>query len=139
MRFTILLMMTVSLFVVSSSAQIPDLEGEWVAVSPRTRGITRVVIMTENDGYFVEAWGRCHPQDCVWGRSVFTPVATSVDDTSFKGGFANWEPGFASKYLLFSLDRRMLRVETVTVFRDRSKRSSFRIVEYLRRVEDEIP
>ena len=35
MRFTILLMMTVSLFVVGSFAQIPDLEGEWVAVSPK--------------------------------------------------------------------------------------------------------
>ena len=139
MKYTILLMITFCLVAIGAFAQIPDVEGEWVAVSPRTRGITRVVITTENEGHFVEAWGRCHPQDCVWGRAVFTPVATSVDDRTFKGGFANWEPGFASKYVLFSLDRRMLRVETVTVFRDRSKRSSFRIVEYLRRLEDEIP
>lgn len=119
--------------------QTDELSGEWVSVSPRTRGITRIVITPEQDGYSVEAWGRCHPRDCEWGRTNLTTLGKSVEDRSFTGGFAVWQPRFASKYLLFSLDRRMLRVETVTIFRDRSGRASYQSVEYLRRAEERVP
>lgn len=116
-----------------------ELEGEWVSISPRTRGITKIIITAETDGHIVEAWGKCHPTDCAWGRTPLTRVGKSVEDESFKSGYAVWEPAFASKHVVLSLDRRMLRVETVTVFRDRSRRSSYRIIEYLRRPEETIP
>lgn len=139
MRRIIFLFAILALPALAASAQVLDLEGEWVSVSPRTRGLTRVIITPERAGYSVEAWGKCHPQDCEWGRTTLTAVGSSVEDKSFTRGFAVWEPGFASKYLLFSLDRRMLRVEVVTIFRDRSRRASYRIVEYLRRSGEEIP
>lgn len=139
MKHLIFLFLTVLFISSASHAQNVDLEGEWTAVSPNTRGLTRVVVTSDGEGSFVEAWGRCHPQDCEWGRTLLTPVGKGVEDRSFKSGFAIWEPGFASKYVMFSLDRRMLRVETVTVFRDRSRRSSYRSIEYLRRVEEPEP
>ena len=120
-------------------AQGTELEGEWVAMSPRTRGITKIVITAESDRHIVEAWGRCHPTDCAWGRTELTRIGKSVEDQTFRSGYAIWEPGFASKYVMISLDRRLLRVETVNVFRDRSRRSSYRIVEYLRRPDETIP
>ena len=123
----------------ASYGQATELEGEWVSMSPRTRGITKIVITSESDGHVVEAWGRCHPTDCAWGRTALTRVGKSVEDNSFTSGYAIWEPGFASKYVLLSIDRRMLRVETVNVFRDRSRRSSYRVVEYLRRFEEPVP
>ena len=132
--FVILILLSVSGF-----SQGSDLEGEWVSVSPRTRGLTRIVITAEPDGYIVEAWGRCHPADCAWGRTALTRVGKNVEDDSFTSGYAVWEPGFASKNVMFSIDRRMLRAETVTILRDRSRRSSYRIVEYLRRSEESIP
>ncbi len=119
--------------------QSTELEGEWVSISPRTRGITKIVITAEPDGHIVEAWGKCHPTDCAWGRTELTRIGKSVEDDTFASGFAVWEPAFASKHVLLSLERRLLRVETVTVFRDRSRRSSYRIVEYLRRPEETIP
>ena len=111
----------------STSSQSAELEAEWVSISPRTRGITRILITSESDGHVVEAWGRCHPTDCAWGRTALTRVAKSVAHDSFKSGFAVWEPGFASKHVMLSIDRRMLRVETVTIFRDGSRRSSIRL------------
>ena len=128
--FTALLFASVAAF-----GQGTPLEGEWVSMSPRTRGLTKVVIAAEARGYSVEAWGRCHPTDCAWGRRLLTPVGEDVEDTSFDSGFAEWTPPFAIKYLMFSIDKRMLRVETVTIFRDRSGRSSYRIVEFLRRAD----
>lgn len=132
-------LLIVGFLAVNAWSQDDNLSGEWVSVSPRTRGLTKVIITPERDAYSVEAWGKCHPQDCDWGRTNLTVLGNSVEDRSFTRGFAVWEPGFASKYLLFSLDRRMLRVEVVTIFRDRSRRASYRIVEYLRRSEEGIP
>jgi hypothetical protein len=139
MKRVFLLPAILTMAAVVTFGQATSLEGEWVAVSASTRGITRIVIAPERDGYTVEAWGKCHPNDCEWGKVILTAVGDSVEDNSFTRGFAVWEPGFASKYLVFSLDRRMLRVQTVTIFRDRSRRASYRIVEYLRRSEETIP
>ncbi|MDI1242962.1 MAG: hypothetical protein PSX80_13690, partial [bacterium] len=138
MKRSALLLIAILVVSLASYGQATELEGEWVSMSEQTRGITRIVITLETDGHAVEAWGKCHPTDCAWGRTPLTRVGKSVEDRSFTSGYAIWEPGFASKYVLLSLDRRMLRVETVNVFRDRSSRSSYRIVEYLRRPEETI-
>jgi len=132
-RSICVLVLLITILPAYTSAQSSEMQGEWVSMSARTRGITRIVITRDQDGYSVEAWGKCHPQDCEWGRTVLNPVGKNVQDHSIKAGFAVWEPSFASKHLMLSLDRRMLRVETVTSFRDRSGRASYRIVEYLRR------
>jgi hypothetical protein len=118
------------------SAQGSDrLSGEWMNSNPRTRGITSIVVVDGGSGWSVEAWGKCHPTDCVWGKTKLTPIGDSVEDDSFDRGFAVWEPGFASKYVEFAMDGGLLRVEIITIFKDRSRRSSFRSVEYFRRAE----
>lgn len=128
----------IAILMLSASAvfgQLSDLKGEWESISPYTRGITRVIITSDPNGDSIEAWGKCHPRDCGWGKTLLSRVGKSVDDHSFNRGYAIWEPGFASKYMLLTIDRRMLRIETVTIFRDRSRRSSYRSVEYFRRVD----
>ena len=139
MKRLALLLVTFFVGSFANYGQGTELEGEWVSISPRTRGITKIVITSEPDGHIVEAWGKCHPTDCAWGRTGLARLGKNVEDQSFTSGYAIWEPGFASKYVLLSLDRRLLRVETVNVFRDRSRRSSYRIVEYLRRPEEPLP
>lgn len=118
------------------SAQGSDrLSGEWANSNPRTRGITSIVVANGGSGWRVEAWGKCHPTDCVWGKIKLTPIGDAVEDDSFERGFAVWEPGFASKYVEFAMEGDLLRVEVITIFKDRSRRSSFRSVEYFRRAE----
>jgi hypothetical protein len=93
------------------------------------------VVANGGSGWSVEAWGKCHPTDCVWGKIKLTPIGDAVEDDSFERGFAVWEPGFASKYVEFAMEGDLLRVEVITIFKDRSRRSSFRSVEYFRRAE----
>lgn len=117
----------------TAAAQDPGLEGDWIAVNERTRGITRIRISQDERGPVIEAWGKCHPMDCVWGATRLAPVGDSVEDVRFVRGFAVWDPGFATKYVNVVYKRNTLIVETTTIFNDRSQRSNFRAVEVMRR------
>ena len=137
--FAAILGMIIFLFAASApaSGQSATLAGEWATTNPNTRGITSVVISGDGTNWNVDAWGRCHPQDCRWGVQKLTPLGENVEDNSFERGFAIWNPGFADKFAVFALEGKLLRVEIVTIFKDRSRRSSFRAVEYLRRVVEQ--
>lgn len=110
-----------------------ELEGEWVSVNDRTRGITRIRISQDGAGLVIEAWGKCHPTDCVWGGVRLLPVGDHVEDFRSARGFAIWDPGFATKYVNLVSHRNRLIVEVTTVFKDCSQRANFRMVETLRR------
>ena len=62
MKLSALLMITFLAASVASYAQGSELEGEWVSISPRTRGITRIVISAESDVHIVEAWENAIPR-----------------------------------------------------------------------------
>ena len=130
--FTILFCIFIASRMVSAQTS-ERLTGEWINANPKTRGVTSVVVANDSFGWNVEAWGKCHPTDCQWGRTKLTPMGDSVEDDSFERGFAIWNAGFADKYVEFSVKGDVLRVEVVTIFKDRSRRSSFRTVEYFRR------
>lgn len=115
-------------FAASGWAQSRGLAGEWVSINERTRGLTRVVIAAEDDGLTVEVWERCHPTDCEWGKRTLGPFTSESVDRRFA-----WMPVNATTHLIFSIDRRMLLVETVTLLPHRSKRPSYRKSEYFRR------
>ena len=123
--------------VFSAGGQTVDLEGEWVNVDSRTRGITRLVVSKARMGWAIEAWGKCHPQDCVWGSTVLNPLGSSVEDFSFNQGFAVWNAGFATKYVTLTLNEGRLTTETVTIFRDRSRRANVRNVDVFQRPEEQ--
>lgn len=117
----------------TAQAQAHGLEGEWVSVNDRTRGITRIRISQDEAGLVIEAWGKCHPTDCVWGGVRLQPVGDHVDDFRSARGFAIWDPGFATKYVNLVSHRNRLIVEVTTIFKDDSRRANFRMVETLRR------
>ena len=114
-----------------------DLVGEWVNVDPQTRGVTGMLISLDESGLGIQAWGRCHPRDCEWGRVELRRVGTSVEDTSFDRGFAVWDPGFAVTYVTLWVKDDRLIAETITIFKDRSRRSNYRAVHVLRRAESD--
>lgn len=120
----------------AASWQTQDIEGEWISVNPRTRGITSIIVSKDGSGWSIQAWGKCHPRDCVWGSVALTPIGESVEDVSFNRGFAIWDAGFAVKYVTLTVVKDRLTAETITVFKDRSRRASFRSVEVLRRADE---
>ena len=121
--------------VLSVRGQMTDIEGEWVNVNPNTRGVTRLVISKTKSGWGVDAWGRCHPQECVWSPAILNPVGSSVEDFSFNRGLAIWNAGIASRYVSIVLNRGRLITEIITIFSDRSGRANFRVVEEFNRAE----
>ena len=111
------------------------LAGKWQNIDPRTGGMASIAIVQSGPGLDVQVWGRCHPIDCDWGKTRMLPVGESVDDRSFRHGFAIWQLGSSTRYVSFSLnaDGDLLSVSTITIFSDRSGRSNFRVTERFRR------
>ena len=120
----------------SAEGQTPDLEGEWINVDLRTRGLTRLVISKTENGWSIGAWGKCHPKDCSWGAVVLAPLGNSVEDYSFNRGFAVWNAGFATKYVTLTLSNGQLTAETINIFRDRSGRAHYRTVDVFQRADE---
>jgi len=44
--------------------------GSWTNIDPYSRGITKIAISRLNGKVYLHAWGKCHPTDCDWGRSI---------------------------------------------------------------------
>ena len=135
-KFSVILgVIVASMFAVPHviSCQDSGLAGEWVTTNARTRGITRIIVSREGAGWSAQTFGRCHPHDCDWGWVPLLPVGASVEDDSFGGGFAVWNAGFATKYVTMLKTGDTLTVETVTIFKDRSRRANFRAKEVLKR------
>jgi hypothetical protein len=119
----------------SAGGQMTDLEGEWINVDLRTRGLTRLVISKTENGWSIGASGKCHPKDCSWGAVVLAPLGESVEDYSFARGFAVWKAGFATKYMTLTLSNGQLTAEIITIFCDRSGRANTRRLDVLQRAD----
>ena len=134
-KFAVLMFVAASVLALPpvASSQEQDLSGEWVTTNPRTRGITRIVISRAESGWVAQTFGRCHPTDCDWGRVPIHPLGESVEDRSFASGFAVWDPGFATKFVTMAMTGDTLKVDVVTIFKDCSRRSNFRMKEVLKR------
>src|SRR5947207_14176448 len=118
--------------VVLVSANQEDFVGTWINVDSETDGLTKLVISKEDNNWKIQGWGKCHPADCDWGKIDLKLVGTSVSDKSFEHGFAVWEKDFATTYLNLKKDGKQLVVETITIFKDRSGRSSYRSLYIMR-------
>lgn len=134
----ILLVCVLTVWVFSVGGQTPDLEGEWVNVDVRTRGLTKLVISKTEKGWNIGAWGKCHPKDCVWGSTVLAPFGSSVEDYSFNQGFATWNTGFATKYVTLTLAEGQLTAKTITIFRDRSGRANFQNLDVFQKADQRV-
>ena len=135
-KFAALLLVTAASVLLAPqivSCQEADLAGEWLTTKPRTRGITRIVVSKGESGWTAQTFGKCHPNDCDWGWAELHPMGASVEDHSFDSGFAVWDPGFATKFVTMVRTEDTLKVEVMTIFKDRSGRANFRMREILKR------
>src|SRR4051812_10421058 len=72
MKKIFVLSLVVILLVLSTSplsaANLNQFSGRWVNIDPNTRGVTALDIQISGAIATVQAWGKCHPADCDWGR-----------------------------------------------------------------------
>jgi hypothetical protein len=50
------------------AAMLQYFPGVWENIDPATRGITKLKIRASGSELFVQAWGKCVPNDCDWGE-----------------------------------------------------------------------
>ena len=120
----------------ASVASAYSFDGEWVNVNNQTHGVTRLVINEEVANSKIEAWGRCHPNDCYWGKVDLKLVGRSVTDHSFEYALAVWEHSHATQYMILTRKEQTMTVETITIFKDGSSRSNYRTREEMRRASE---
>lgn len=99
--------------------------GKWVNTDEMTGGVTRLEVEKKGDGWAIQAWGKCHPTDCDWGKAPLHLLA-DFGDTEMKYGLAHWDAGFSEKHATLRADKGELVVETYTVYKDKSGRSNYR-------------
>ena len=97
-----------------------DLVGTWINSDQDTRGITKILIITnetqEVEGITIKVWGKCHPQDCEW-----VPFPLVYDTTPY---FAVYQADFKTTTLNFEpLSESLLNVHTMSMFTDGTGRN----------------
>lgn len=136
--FMLLILTSTTFQAPASVAAAFSFDGEWVNVNNQTHGVTRLVINEEVASSKIEAWGRCHPNDCYWGKVDLKLVGRSVTDHLFEYALAVWEHSHATQYMLLTRKEQTMTVETITIFKDGSSRSNYRIREEMRRASEVI-
>lgn len=114
--------------------------GEWVSIDPDTRSVTKVVIKNE-EGVTVRAFGSCAPKDCDWGSTELHWVSDSIDDRlnviPFDHGLALWDQGFAKKIVKFKIQTApdpQLHMDITTIYKDNSGRRNYYFSTTLKKV-----
>ncbi|MGD0902723.1 MAG: hypothetical protein ABR924_07240 [Terracidiphilus sp.] len=112
----------------SPQAGTNSLDGDWVNVDPRTRGIVEIVIA----GKKVHPYGACHPNPCDWGGIEVRNSASSAGVPDSGRLVLDVNTGLSQVGITLSLqpDGR-LRAETGTRYTDGSGRAYFSAVDYL--------
>jgi len=110
----------------SLSVAADPFAGKWVNTDEKTDSITRLQIKAEGDSWVIQAWGKCHPTDCDWGKAPLHVLGDSPGDKEMKYGLAHWDHKFADAYITLHFEKGELVPETYEVYKDKSGRSNFR-------------
>jgi hypothetical protein len=129
-----LVLVAAVLMLPTAQAHTQDYLGEWVNIDPNTRGLTKLVVFNDGNSWRIQAWDRCHPQDCDWKAVDLLALSSAAFEKSFIYGFAEWEHGFATRYMTLSKDGEFLVVEMVTIYNGKDGRSNTKVSERLRRI-----
>jgi hypothetical protein len=117
----------------SAVAQGNPLVGKWVSVDPPARTALTLVISGMDGRLQVDGFGKCQPTDCEWGIVDLLPVGASIADRRPADAFATWTHDRLTKHVLIRRDGQQLAVDVITIFKDGSRRSNYRMRFVLRR------
>ena len=124
----------------SASANVNQFSGTWKNIDPETGGLTTLKIEVSGTRVRIQAWGKCHPQDCAWGYAEGTAYAPRVSDTLAETAdvvSTIYINSFSQKILILRLvEGGQIEAEVMTKFTDQSGRASYRMVERLGRVQE---
>lgn len=105
----------------SGGVPLNTFSGKWMNVDPNTSGITTISIQMNSADVMVQAWGKCHPQDCDWGKVKARAYGKSVTDDVKKNTeaiIAEFNNSGIHSILMIRMDRSGLSVQFFTNFAD---------------------
>jgi len=123
-RLGVLLMAMASL----AHAQFSKFSGLWENADPKTQGVTNLEIRVEGDVVTVQAWGKCYPKDCDWGRVnafAYAPSISSNLTDSARALSAVFVTNFSQNLMIIHAGEYRLYVEILTRFTDNSERTNY--------------
>ena len=109
--------------------------GEWINIDTNKGDVTRIIITNDRNELSIEAFGRCHPTDCEWGKVKLHCIAASAfsDDNliPFDYLIAIWEiegekPNAITEIMKITIKKShnpKLYIENISLFNDNSGRS----------------
>ena len=139
-KFILVFLVCIAVFAVhaTSFASLNQFSGRWVNVDTNTRGITTIDIDVSGDHATLQAWGKCHPTDCDWGRVAARVYASGVSADkaeSAKALIAKFSNGPGEEMLV--VERKAgnrLEVRSFRHFTDGSGRTDYTETYTFRRV-----
>jgi hypothetical protein len=110
-------------------ANVNQFTGRWTNSDSNTRGITALDIQANGSNVTVQAWGKCSPTDCDWGRVAAYAYAPDVQSnlaTSAQALSAVFDTNFSQTLIIIhSANGNRLEAEVLTHFTDGSGRSNY--------------
>ena len=120
-------------------ASLGQFSGKWKNIDPNTRGVTTLDIGVSGTSVTVQAWGKCHPQDCDWGRVnayAYAPNVSSDLVNTAKALSAVFKTNFSQTLMIIHpVSANRLQAEVLTHFTDNSGRTDYSAVDTFAAVE----
>ena len=129
-NMTLLAVLLVLAMPLVAAASLDDFAGEWRNSDPNTSGVTRLDVRVAGASVTVQAWGKCHPEDCDWGRVPATAYGPNVSadlQASAQSLAATFQTGFSQTLMILdAAPGGRLRAQVLTRFTDNSGRKNYR-------------
>ena len=145
-KVSLVLLMAVLMLALTSSAfaALNQFRGHWKNIDPNTRGVTTLNIDVRGNLVTIRAWGKCHPQDCDWGRvtaHAYAPNVSSNLQATARALSAIFRTGFSQTLMVIHPHSRLkrLQAEIMTHFTDNSGRTDYNAVYSFEKTTDPIP
>ena len=110
--------------------------GTWLNTNEATQSIPKVEIFRKDLTLKIRFWGRTHPQDTPFGPpdalfvlSDYSGTVNRVSKLPVAIAFSTHKSDFAIHHFTLRLSDGELRIESITLFTDNSKRSNRIMVE----------
>ncbi len=103
-----------------------DIIGLWVnEKGNRTKSITKCKISYKGNGFVVQMWGACLPQDCDWGENVANELEKGTNKFELF-----WDQEFAESAITYEIIDGKLEMTHNRHYKDNSGRPDATLIEY---------
>jgi len=128
-RLVLVMVFLTVVMTATAFASLSQFSGNWKNIDPNTGGITTLNIIVSGKNVQLEAWGKCHPTDCYWGKVVAYAYAPNVSSdlvTTANTLSAIFNTNF-SQTIMIIYPQMVNRIEAkvLTHFTDNSNRTDY--------------